>query len=351
MRILIVKLTSMGDVLHVLPALTDASKRIADLQVDWLVEESFSEIPTWHPSVNKVIPVATRRWRKFPRSVLSEIKQFVQNLREQEYDLIIDAQGLMKSAFIAKLARGKVAGFCKKSVKEKLACWFYDYTYSAVGDGGVTLHAVEKLRILFAQALGYQVSDNHLRDNSELNYGIQQSIENMHSLEFLVRPYIVFLHGTTWSTKHLPEHQWCELAKLAAQDGYQVMLPWGNGDEKQRAERIAQTDTSVKVLPRMTLSELASVLHQAQGVVAVDTGLGHLSAALAIPCLSVYGATDSRLTGAVGQHQQHMKADYICSPCLLKQCNLISAGIKMPPCYATISSQSIWNAMCSITLK
>ena len=349
MRILIVKLTSMGDVLHVLPALTDASKHIEDLQVDWVVEESFAEIPTWHPTVKKVIPVATRRWRKLPGGVLSEVRQFLKDLREQEYDLIIDAQGLMKSAFISKLARGKVAGFCAQSIKEKPASWFYGQKISVLANNGAKMHAVAKLRSLFAQALGYELSE--CLEDSEIHYGIQQTIEEMHSLEFLVRPYVVFLHGTTWSTKHLPEQQWYELADLAAKNGYQVMLPWGNAQEKQRAKRIALTNKSIRVLPKMTLSELANVLHQAHAVIAVDTGLGHLSAALATPCVSLYGATDSYLTGAVGQNQHHMQADYACSPCLLKQCNLITGKVKTPPCYATISSQNIWKAVSKIKAK
>lgn len=337
MRILIVKLTSMGDVLHVLPALTDAAQHIPNLQVDWVVEESFAEIPAWHPTVNKVIPVATRRWRKLPGGVLSEVRQCYRELREQEYDLIIDAQGLIKSALISKLAKGKVAGFCEASVKEKPASWFYDRKCSVLGENGNKLHAVAKLRQLFAQALGYE-----LQDDAEIQYDIEQAIEETHSLEFFARPYMVFLHGTTWATKHLPEQQWYELADLAAKNGYQVMLPWGNASEKQRAKRIALTNESVRVLPRMTLSELANVLHQAEAVIAVDTGLGHLSAALSTPCLSVYGATDHELTGAVGQNQLHLQADYRCSPCLLKQCNLITDSIKTPPCYATISSEFIW---------
>ncbi len=308
MRVLIVKTSSLGDVIHTLPALTDAAKAIPGIRFDWVVEEGFAEIPAWHPAVDQVIPVAIRRWRKHLWQTLQsgEWKAFKQRLRERRYDLVIDAQGLVKSAWLTRLVKAPVAGLDRYSAREGLASRFYDRRLSvAVGQ-----HAVERVRQLFAMALAYDLPEG-LGD-----YGLDLARLQLPP----AAPYVVFLHGTTWATKHWPEAYWRELAERMGQRKLQVCLPWGNEAEKARAERIAQGLSNCQVLPRLNLVGVARVLAAAKACVAVDTGLGHLAAALDVPTISLFGPTNPGLTGAYGRSQVHQASDFPCAPCLQKKC-------------------------------
>lgn len=310
MRVLLIKTSSLGDVIHTLPALTDAMGALPGIQFDWVVEEGFAEIPTWHPAVANVIPVAIRRWRKNPWQTLKngEWRQFKQRLRDTRYDLVIDAQGLLKSAWLTRYVKAPIAGLDKTSAREPMAARFYDRPF-AVARGQ---HAVERLRQLFGQALGYQVPAG-LGD-----YGLDRSRLLTATND---APFVLFLHGTTWDTKHWPELYWRQLAERMIGQGLEVRLPWGNPAEKARAERIADGLDNAVVLPKLNLAGVARVLASAQGCVAVDTGLGHLAAALDVPTLSLFGPTNPGLTGAYGRSQVHLAAEYpACAPCLQKKC-------------------------------
>ena len=160
MRVLVIKTSSLGDVIHTLPALTDAARAIPGIRFDWVVEEGFAEIPAWHPAVSQVITVAIRRWRKHPLKTLrsGEWSRFKQRLRESHYDLVIDAQGLLKSAWLTRYVKTPVAGLDSNSAREPIAARFYDRPYS-VPRGQ---HALERTRQLFGQALGYSLSLIHI---------------------------------------------------------------------------------------------------------------------------------------------------------------------------------------------
>lgn len=335
MKVLLIKTSSMGDVLHTLPALTDAAQRFPEIQFDWVVEQAFAEIPGWHPAVNKVIPCALRRWRKQPWLAWKsgEWHAFYQMLRQQNYDLVLDAQGLLKSAFITLCAKGKRAGLNFQSAWEPLASFCYQQRYSV----NPQQHAVARVRQLFAAALKYPVP------TSIPDYGLDRN-RLLKSPDYQDN-YLVFLHGTTWATKHWPENYWRQLAALAAQAGYQVLLPWGNDSERQRAENIAQALTRVTVLPKMNLEQMAALLAHAKGVVAVDTGLGHMAAAFAVPTVNLYGPTDPALTGTVGAHQQHLAAQFICAPCLQRQCTYRGAADVQPACFSTLTPAQVWSAL------
>lgn len=340
MRILIVKTSSMGDVIHTLPALTDAGRAIPGIKFDWLVEENFAEIPHWHPLVDKVIPVALRRWRKnlFAKKTHNEWLACRQQLRTTHYDLIIDAQGLLKSAWLLFVAKGKRCGLDWQSAREPLASLFYQRKVTA---GKLKeVHAVTRMRRLFSQALGYELLD------PVPDYGIDR--RTLLSSEETSSPenFMVFLHGTTWATKHWPEKYWIELANRVNQKGYGVKLLWGNEIEKARAERIASGCQRADVLPRMKLVQIAEVLAAAKAIVAVDTGLGHLAAALDVPTVSLYGPTNPLLTGAVGRSQAHLSADFACSPCLNSQCAYRSVEVSVTPaCFTTVAPERVWQEL------
>lgn len=296
MRVLLVKTSSLGDVVHTLPALTDAQRAIPGIQFDWVVEEGFAEIPAWHPAVAQVIPVAIRRWRNHPLQTFrsGEWRRFKARLREARYDLVIDAQGLLKSAWLTRYVQAPVAGLDRDSAREPLAARFYDRRYSVAREQ----HALERVRQLFAQALGYPVPE------TVAVYGLDRGLLATPNEQ----PYLLFLHGTTWPSKHWPEPYWRELAQRMSEFGWAIRLPWGNAEEKARAERIADGLPGVSVLPRLNLGGIAKVVAGARACVAVDTGLGHLAAALDVPSISLYGPTLPGRVGAYGQSQVHLCA-------------------------------------------
>lgn len=296
MRVLLVKTSSLGDVIHTLPALTDAARAIPGIQFDWVVEEGFAEIPAWHPAVAQVIPVAIRRWRKNLWQTIrnGDWRRFKARLREARYDLVIDAQGLLKSAWLTRYVSAPVAGLDRESAREPIACRFYDRLYAVPKDQ----HALERTRQLFAQALGYALPQGLG------NYGLDRAAMADH----VTQPYLLFLHGTTWASKHWPEQEWRELAQRMSELGWAIRLPWGNEAERARAERIVAGVDNAAVLPKLNLAGVAKVIAGAQACVAVDTGLGHLAAALDVPSISLYGPTLPGRVGAYGRGQIHLCA-------------------------------------------
>ncbi|QIQ21120.1 lipopolysaccharide heptosyltransferase RfaC [Zophobihabitans entericus] len=300
MRVLIVKTSSMGDVLHTLPAITDASKAIPDITFDWVVEENFTQIPSWHAAVHRVLPVAIRRWRKswFSRSTRFERRRFIKLLQEQEYDCVIDAQGLIKSAFlITRKAKGVKHGLDKNSAREPMASWFYDVKHYVPKQQ----HAVERIRQLFAESLGYTLPENETGDYAIAPYFLENPPDDSGS-------YCVFLHSTTRNTKHWTEQQWRGLIELMSESRLSIKLPWGTQHEYERALRLAEGFDYAEVLPKSTLAEIATILAGAKAVVSVDTGLSHLAAALDKPNITLYGPTDPGLIGGYGKNQIVMKA-------------------------------------------
>jgi len=337
MRLLLVKTSSLGDVIHALPALTDAAAAMPGLRCDWVVEEAFAAIPGWHPAVERIIPVALRRWRRNWRKSFrsGEIRTFLHDLRSRPYDRIIDAQGLLKSALPTLLARGPGAGYGCRSAREAAAGLLYRRRHSVPRE----LHAVERIRRLFAAELDYPLPDG------EPDYGIRpigRPVDSDH-------PYLLFLHATTWPSKHWPLLYWAELADLAAAQGYRVLLPWYAPEERLRAERIIQAAQTGELLPREELEGVAQWIGSAAGVVGVDTGLAHLAAALGTPALTLYGPTRIDLTGAVGPRQRNLAVEFPCAPCLSRECSFrfegeVESEIR-PACFTTLPPELVWEAL------
>jgi heptosyltransferase-1 len=300
MRALIVKLSSLGDVINTLPAITDAGHYHQDIQFDWVIEPSFAEVPSWHPLVKKIIPVPLRKWRKQPSALLQQANfvKCVREVRSTRYDFIIDAQGLFKSALVAFFARGKIYGYDSASIREPLSSVFYKHKFAIKRD----IHAITRIRHLFAQSLGYAIPDT-LPD-----CGIKKIVG---SSPLRSDKYCVFLHGTARDEKLWPENYWVALINYMKELNYKILLPWGNDAEKQRAERLALIQPYVEVLPKSSLSQLANILAHSAANVAVDTGLGHLAAALDVPTISLYGPTKPELNGATGKAQKHLKTNLL----------------------------------------
>jgi heptosyltransferase-1 len=338
MQILVIKMSSMGDVIHSLPALTDARIAIPTLEIDWVVEPAFADIPSWHPAVKNIIPLPLRQWRKniFSRKTLSEAKHFYKHLRAKKYDLVIDAQGLLKSAIITKLARGKKVGFDKHSAREGLSSYFYQQSFAV----DKNKQAILRTRELFSTALNYPLP------NTAPHFSIDP--QKLPALDFtLENKYIVFLHGTTWDTKLYPEIYWQELISRCDAANLPVYLPWGNEVERNRAEQLTKNSAFAKVLPRLSISKMATVLQHASAVVTVDTGFGHLSAALEKPTISLYGPTNGARLSITGKNQILLQATFPCSPCNSRECLYAKTHTVdiMPPCFSTIGPDMVWKKL------
>lgn len=299
MRILLVKTSSLGDVVHNLPVASDLRRRYPEAEIHWCVEESFADIPAMHPAVSRVIPTALRRWRHQWRSTSTwgEMAEMRRALQSQYYDVVLDTQGLLKSALIARQAFGPVSGFSSLCARERMAAWFYRYRYT-IPRG---LHAVLRNRWLAAAAFGYA---DQLDDRLPLDYGLEVPCPQAEGAMGAVRkPYVVFLTATSRADKTWPESHWQALGQALAARGLSVVLPSGTAAEQAVATRIAEAIPGACVLPRQSLAVTAALLQESTAVVGVDTGLAHLAVALNRPTIGLYMSTEPVLTGLYGREE------------------------------------------------
>ena len=282
-RICIVKTSSMGDVIHALPVVSDIKRAMPDAQIDWLVEEAFADLPRLHRGVQRTIPLALRRWRKslLADQTRSQIQRFRTELNAGgSYDAILDLQGLYKSALVACMAQGPRIGFSFRCAREPLASVFYSRRINV----DMKAHAIERLRQLSAQAFNYPMAGLP-------RFEILAPIGDCPVA--ILGPYLVLLHATSRAEKLWPTAHWRELIVQFEQRGLSCVLPWGNDAERGQAAAIAEGLASALVPPRLTLKQCATLLGGAAAVVGVDTGLTHLAAALQRPTVSVFGVTEA----------------------------------------------------------
>jgi heptosyltransferase-1 len=284
-RILLVKTTSLGDIVHNLPVASDIASALPGAEIDWVVEESMAKLPALHAFVAHPIPVAIRRWRRsfWQPETRREISAFLERLRAFRYDAIIDTQGLVKSALITRAARGPRYGFSWRASREPLFP-FYNRTFNVPWN----IHAVERNRMLAARALDYETPAN-------LDYGLRVDADT--SSPVTGASYVVLLHGTSASKKLWPEERWIELGRAMAGQGLPSVLPWGSEEEERRSRRLAAAIEDSIVPRRMPIEALASLLARARYAIGVDTGLTHLAGALDVPSVGIYVATDPQNTG------------------------------------------------------
>ncbi len=291
-RILLVKTSSLGDVIHNLPVVNDILQHAPQAHIDWLVEESFADIPHLHTGISHVFTLALRRWKKhiFSQKTWQEIAAFKQFIQQNQYDAIIDTQGLLKSALAMRCARGTKHGYDKQSIREPLASYFYDKTYAI----SYQQHAVTRNRALCALSLGYAIPT----DAPDYGMPTERMAIHPHTSD-LQSDYMIALHGTSRDSKLWPVEHWTALGKQLAMQNLNMVLPWASDAEHARATIISQQVPDSVVLPKLSISELTGVIANAKAAVGVDTGLSHLAAALNIPTIAIYTDTNPALTGVM----------------------------------------------------
>lgn len=301
-RILLVKTSSLGDVVHNLPVASDIVAVHPGAVIDWVVEESFSAIPALHSAVRRAIPIAVRRWRKtwWHASTRREIQDFVRELRAVEYEAVIDTQGLLKSALVTRVARGRRYGLDWSSSREPLSV-FYDRTFNVPRSQA----AVERNRVLAARALDYTPPP-------QVSYGITTVRRDFDWLSS--DRYAVLIHATSADRKLWPEDRWIALGLALADRGISSVLPWGSANERERSERLGRSISGSVVPPHLDVRDLAGLLAQAACAIGVDTGLTHLAGALGVATVGIYTATDPSRTGLYGCDRAVSLGGIRCAP-------------------------------------
>jgi heptosyltransferase-1 len=287
--ILFIKTSSLGDVIHHMPALTEARRQRPQARFAWVVEEAFAPLVRLHPAVDDVIPVAARRWRAAPLAppTWGEVTRFVRGLRARRYDAIVDTQGLFfKSALIARIAHGRRHGYAANSIREPAASRLYETRHQVARD----LHAIARNRLLTGLALGYAPA-------GDIDFGLERSkLADRPSA-----PYGILFHATARPEKEWPQASWIALGQELAARDLALVLPWGSMTEHARSDRLAGAVRNARVPERQPLDRVARLIAGASFVIGVDTGLLHLAAALGVPLVAIFVGSEPGLTGPMGQ--------------------------------------------------
>ncbi|WP_434723681.1 lipopolysaccharide heptosyltransferase I [Mesorhizobium sp. RIZ17] len=297
MKVLIVKTSSMGDVIHTFPAVEEATRNRSDISFDWCAEEPFAGIVALHPAIKTIHKVAVRRWRKtlLDGGTWREIAALRKALQASRYDLVIDAQGLLKSALVAIQAGAPIAGFDRASVREPSATLFYQRKYAVPRD----LHAIERTRRLFGLALGYQPDLSTLESGIVPPAGSPPGIEGRTAF---------LLHGTSREDKKWPVEDWIETARQLADRQFVPVVTWSNEAEKKVAQAIAGAVPGTVLVAKSPLADVAAILGRSTLVIGADTGLTHLASAFGLPTVAVFLATEPGLTGPRGKFASTLMA-------------------------------------------
>lgn len=339
MRILIIKTSSLGDVIHALPVLEYLRQAAPGAVIDWVVDEAFSDLVSGNPLVERLLPVAFRRWKKAPFTAQTrqEVLAFIRELRLQRYDLVFDLQGNSKSGMVCWLARSRrKIGFDREHLQEKLNTLF---TTEQVSFKSTDRNAVQRyLRVVSAP---FSLLPDGLATHSDIATSAADDGFAERVLPTAGSPLILLHTGTTWQTKLWYEDGWLELGQQLLQQYPSAILlfSWGNDEEKERAEQLAVgVGGRACLLPQLSLKQFAAVLKRCDLVIGGDTGPVHLAAAVGTPTVSFYRCTDGLRNGPYGTRHAIIQSPLSCTICMRKQCE------KDGECRRSITSISLFKA-------
>lgn len=287
----------MGDLMHALPALTEAKENIQDISFDWVVDKNFSSVPSWHPLVNNIITTDHRNWKKhlFSKQSRDSLKSSINQINSGNYDLVVDMQNNLKSAFISYLTKHDVVGMDAKSAREYPA----HLSYSRKINIKKELHAIQRQKKLLGEALGYTSDEN------KVDYGVSYNDFTKPNIN-LPNKYCVLVQNASWVTKQWSVQNWQDLIKYLDEKNIPMLLPSGNLNEYERAKEICSISNKAEAIEIMPLNEIAYIIKNAEFCICSDTGLAHLSALTGTPSITLYGPTKTSLIGTYGKSQIHI---------------------------------------------
>jgi heptosyltransferase-1 len=290
----------MGDLMHALPALTEAKEHKEDISFDWVVDTNFASVPSWHPSVNKIITTDHRNWKKqlFSKNSRKSLRGVINQINDNNYDLVVDMQNNLKSAFISYLCKHDVVGLDSKSAREYPA----HLAYSKRINVDKKLHAIERQKKLLGDALGYEYEQGPINYGASFNAFIKPNIT-------LPDKYFVLVQNASWITKQWSIGNWQQLILYLEDKGIVMLLPSGNLEELEKAKEICSVSEKAQAIDLMPLDEIAYMVQHADFCICSDTGLAHLSALTGTPSITLYGPTKTSLIGTMGINQNHLIGD------------------------------------------
>ena len=322
MRILIVKMSALGDVVHALPVLNYLQKTVPGAEIDWVVEESFLPILSGNPALAHIHPVRFKAWRKQPFSdaTRQEIFKLWSTLRNQSYDLVLDLQGNIKSGLVTRLTGcPQRIGFDRNAVRElpNIFC-----TTRQIPLRDQDQHITNRSLRLVSASLGLDYS------GSEIHGGIWTSTEDDAAAQTFLKGldadrFFLIHNGTTWKTKLWHEAGWIQLGQLLLQQFPKatVLLYWGNAEEQAVVERIATgIGPQARLLPKLSIKGFTALIKQVDLMLGGDTGPIHIAASVGTPTVSLYRATDGQRNAPLGDQHRLVQAPLPCTTCLRKEC-------------------------------
>ena len=290
----------MGDLMHALPALTEAKEHIEDISFDWVVDTNFASVPSWHLSVDKIITTDHRNWKKqlFSKNSRKSLRGVINQINDNNYDLVVDMQNNLKSAFISYLCKHDVVGLDSKSAREYPA----HLAYSKRINVDKKLHAIERQKKILGDALGYEYEQGPINYGASFNAFIKPNIT-------LPDKYFVLVQNASWITKQWSIGNWQQLILYLEDKGIVMLLPSGNLEELEKAKEICSVSEKAQAIDLMPLDEIAYMVQHADFCICSDTGLAHLSALTGTPSITLYGPTKTSLIGTMGINQNHLIGD------------------------------------------
>ncbi len=281
MKIAIVKLSALGDIVHAMVGLQFIKQQQPQIQIDWIVEKNFLPILENNPDIHALYAVNLKALKKDKRLLYAELNN-IRAIAKNNYDLVIDAQGLIKSAIVARLVGKKVAGFNRHSIREKLAAYFYQLKI----DSPYHANTIDRNAKILSGPLGFSISSTQIlqkkpflffNENSDLNRYFSAQSKN-----------ILFVIGSTWESRNYPKEQFLQIAKTLQQN---CLVIWGNSAELEKANWLAARSQFIQVMPKLNLNDLKAVIAKADLIIGNDTGPTHLAWGLNVPAIILFGCT------------------------------------------------------------
>jgi len=309
MKVLIIKLSAFGDLIHCLPALDDVLVRNDVEEVHWLVDERFAFVTDVFPENVMIHRVALKGSHP-----MRAAWQTIQALRKEKFDVVIDLQGLIKSSLMAAATGAKVYGFDAREVREKPATWLQHSTHFHKQER----HVVQKYR--HVAAAPWQLRASSMSALAYKEPKIDRELKLVDFPDLPAKPWVVLSLGGSWQTKELPDETWQAVARGIEKQGSHAVMCWGNAEEHEKAKRIAEHAPITILEMRLGMASLCSLLQQAKALMATDTGVLHLAAALGTPTVSFWGPSAAWRSGPLGEKHQFVESNPTCGPCFKRQC-------------------------------